>query len=310
MTGMLLAAGLGERMEPLSSLLPKPALPLLGEPLLASSFRALLAAGCGRVVVNLHRHPEQVVSAVRQVAAGLPVLFSYEPELLGPAGGLAAARQAFGEGPVLVANADCWSTLDLRPLLAAGGADRAVLALLPHPDRQRWGAVHVDRAGRVTGFAKPGENLEEEGYLFTGFQLLGAATLAALPAPPAPMAAFWQPLVASGRLCGVVVSGAFREAGEPEAYWRLVMELLGNRSFVHPLAEVAGDAELTRTAVGPGCRVGPGARLSRCVLLPGCEVGPGARLAGCVVAASVPAGAAFEKALLLPAGPSPLSAKR
>lgn len=309
MRGMLLAAGLGERMEPLSSLIPKPALPVAGEPLLTSSLKALLSAGCTPLVLNLHRHPEQVVAAVHHVAPGAPVVFSLEPELLGPAGGLSAARPAFGEGPVLVANADCWSQLELQPLLASGKDDRAILALLPHLDRQRWGAVHLDPQGRVVGFSKPSENLDRPGYLFTGFQLLGRETLAFLPEPPAPMSAFWEPLMAQGRLWGHVVRGEFREAGDPEAYWRLVMEVLAGSNFVHPLAQVAQPEKLEGTAVAAGAHIASGSRLSRCVVMPGVEVGAGACLSSCVVAASVPAGAFFQQVLIMPQGVYPLPLK-
>lgn len=309
MIGMLLAAGLGERMEPLSSLIPKPALPVVGEPLLAASLRTLQAAGCRRVVVNLHRHPEQVVAAVQQVASGFSVVFSLEPELLGPAGGLSAARSAFGEGPVLVANADCWSQLDLQPLLALGHADRAVLALLPHPHRERWGAVHLDAEGRVVGFSRAGENLGKPGYLFTGFQLLGRETLRFLPPPPAPMQAFWEPLMAEGGLFGVVVGGEFREAGDPEAYHQLVMALLASGSFVHPLASVSPSAFLEHTLVAAGARVWGNARLSRCVLLPQADVSFGACLADSVVAGPVPTGACLERVLIMPEGVYPLDPK-
>ncbi len=294
-------------MEPLSFLIPKPALPVVGEPLLASSLQALLSAGCASLVVNLHRHPEQVVAAVHQVAPAELVVFSLEPKLLGPAGGLSAARSALRKGPVLVANADCWSRLDLQPLVAAGKKDRAVLLLLPHPDRRRWGAVHLDPQGRVVGFSKPSENLDRSGFLFTGFQLLGSETLAFLPPPPAPMDAFWHPLMAQGRLWGHVVRGAFREAGDPEAYWRLVMEVLAGTSFVHALAHVEGGGQLEHTMVAAGARVAFGARLSRCVVLPGVEVGAHACLAGCVVAAPVPAGASIEDSLVMPDGLYPLS---
>jgi NDP-sugar pyrophosphorylase family protein len=237
------------------------------------------------------------VVAVQQVACGLSVVFSLEPELLGPAGGLSAARPAFGEGQVLVANADCWSRLDLQPLLASGQADRAVLALLPHPNREQWGAVHLDAEGRVVAFSRAGENLEEPGYLYTGFQLLGRETLRFLPPPPAPMSAFWQPLMAEGRLFGVVMGGEFREAGDPAAYWQLVMEVLAGTSFVHPLASVAPSALLEHTMVAVGARVCDHARLSRCVLLPGAEVGSGADLSHSVVAGPVPAGAFLEPGL-------------
>jgi NDP-sugar pyrophosphorylase family protein len=290
MVGMLLAAGRGERMEPLSSLIPKPALPVLDKPLLAASLQQLFAAGCCRVVVNLHRHPEQVAAAARQAACGRQVLFSWEPELLGPGGGLAAARPLFASGPVLVANGDSWAALDLTPLLAAGGPDEVVLGLLPHPDRKRWGAVHLDASGSVVGFSKPGENLQQPGYLYTGWQLLGSATLARLPAPPAPMGAFWEPLVARGALKGVLLSGSFAEAGDPRAYWELVMGLVDGASFVHPQARVHPSCRVVESALGPGAEVAAGAQLERCVLLPGAVVGPGARLRGCLVAGAVPPG--------------------
>lgn len=307
---MLLAAGRGERMEPLSSLIPKPALPLLGEPLLASSLRALWQAGCHKVVVNLHRHPEQVAAAVRQVCPERGVLFSWEPKLLGPAGGLRAAQPLLGDGPVLVANADVWSQLDVRPLLEAASDEGAVLGLVPHPDRQRWGAVHVDSRGRVVGISKPGENLQRPGYLFTGFQLLGAKALARLPDPPAPMSALWHPLMDQGRLKGVLLMGTFAEASDPEAFRQLALSLLPQTkggaiplgqesSFVHPLAWVHPRAQLAGSVVSVGAEVAEGAKVVASVLLPGAKVEAGCQLRGCVVAAAVGRGTVAEGQVLV-----------
>ncbi|MCS7183089.1 MAG: sugar phosphate nucleotidyltransferase [Thermoanaerobaculum sp.] len=309
MRGMLLAAGRGVRMEPLSSLIPKPALPVLGQPLLAPSLQTLAAGGCHAIVVNLHHRPEQVVAAVRQVPVRCPVLFSLEPHLLGPAGGLAAARSALAGGPVLVANADCWSQLDLQPLLAAGSPELAVLALLPHPDRRRWGAVEVDQQGRVRRFWSPGEGLDRPGFLFTGFQLLGEHTLPLLPQPPAPMMAFWQPLVSQGRLYAVVVSGAFAEAGDPYAYWQLVMDRLAGATYVHPAARVEPSACLKQTAVSVGAHIQGGARLEGCVVLPGAVVGEGAELCRCIVGRTVAPGERGEDLVLLPHQDRPLPTK-
>lgn len=289
-------------MEPLSSLIPKPALPVLNQPLLASALQQLFNAGCCRVVVNLHRHPEQVAAVARQAACGRQVLFSLEPELLGPGGGLSAARQHFGSNPVLVANGDSWATLDLAPLLAAGGPEEVVLGLLPHPDRQRWGAVHLDPSGRVVGFSKPGENLHDPGYLYTGWQLLGPATLALLPAPPAPMRAFWDPLLERGGLKGVLLSGSFAEAGEPRAYWELVMALLAGQSSVHPQAFVHPQAQLVQCAISVGVEVAAGAVLERCVVLPGAVVGPGVRLRACLVAGKVPPGGELSQGVWIGPG--------
>lgn len=305
MTGMLLAAGYGRRMEPLSSQIPKPALPVLDRPLLAASLDSLWHAGCKRVVVNLHRHPQRVAAAVRGWAMGRDVVFSFEPTLLGPAGGLAAAMPYFFPGPVLVANADAWTQLDLTPLLAAGHPQKVVLGLLAHPNPRLWASVHLAEDGRVLRITQPGEG--QKGYLFTGFQLVGSQALKLLPPPPAPMGSFWQFLIQQGKLFGVLLQGQFREAGDPGSYWDLVMTLLAGKNFVHPQARVHHQARLENSAVSPGVRVEPAARLRSCVLLPGTTVGEGAQLENCVVKGFVAPLIRREGCLLLEgAAPFPL----
>ena len=147
--GMLLTAGLGRRMEPLSSVVPKPALEVLGRPLLSSALANLRRAGCAGIVANLHRHPELVAAAARSAGGGT-VAFSREPELLGGAGGVAAARPLLGEDDVLVGNGDTWGDLDLAPLLAAQAPGTVALALIPHPDPRRWSSVILGEDGLVT----------------------------------------------------------------------------------------------------------------------------------------------------------------
>jgi len=305
---MLLAAGRGERMEPLSSLIAKPALEVLGRPLLASSLDALHRAGCRRVVVNLHRHPEQVAEAARGAApGGLTPLFSGEPELLGGAGGIANARTLLGPGDVLVGNADVWSDVDLAPLVA-GAADEAALGLLPHPDPGRWSSVVLDREGFVRDLLPAGAAGRAEGWLFTGFQRLGAEVVAGLPEPPAEMAPVWRRLIAARRLRGVVVDGRWREAGDPEAYRALVVDLLAGGSWIHPGADAGPRARLEASALGRGCRVGEGALLERSVVTAGAAVGAGCVVRDCVVAGrvEVEAGRRLERLLVLPGGEVPL----
>lgn len=297
LTGMLLAAGYGQRMEPLSSQIPKPALPVLDRPLLAASLDSLWRAGCQRVVVNLHRHPERVAAAVRDCPLGREVIFSFEPTLLGPAGGLAAVKPYFPPGPVLVANADAWAQLDLTPLLAAGDPQKVVLGLVAHPNWRRWASVHLAGDGRVLRITEPGES--QEGYLFTGFQLVGSQALRLLPPPPAPMGSFWQPLIQQGKLYGVLLQGQFREAGDPGSYWDLVMTVLGGENFVHPQARVHHQARLEASAVSAGVLVEPAAYLRSCVLLPGTTVAEGAQLKDCVVKGLVPPWSRREGCLLL-----------
>ena len=284
---MLLAAGRGERMAPLSSLIAKPALEVLGRPLLASSLEALRRAGCRRVVVNLHRHPEQVAAAARGAAPrDVTLRFSGESELLGGAGGIANARALLGPGDVLVANADVWSDLDLASL-AGGAPDEAVLGLLPHPDPARWSSVALDREGFVRDLLPPGAPGAGAPWLFTGFQRLGAAVVAGLPEPPAEMAPVWRRLIAARRLRGVVLDGRWREAGDPEAYRALVVDLLAGGSWIDPTAEVGPRARLTASALGRGCRAGEAALLERSVVTAGATIGAGCVVRECVVAGRV-----------------------
>jgi NDP-sugar pyrophosphorylase family protein len=304
---MVLAAGRGERMEPLSSTIPKPALDVLGTPLLASALFHLRGVGCNPVVVNLHRHPELVVAAARSARGG-PLRFSWEPCLLGSLGGLAAAGAMFGAGPVMVANGDVWSDLDLSPLVAAQRSDSIVLGLVEHPDPTRWSSVVLDRDARVASIVAAGETGGRSGYLFTGFQLIGEEVVASLPPPPGRMATLWQTQRARGTLRGIVLEGSWREAGTPEAYRRLVEALLAGRSWCHDDAKVAASAAIGASAVGAGCRIGGGVRLDGCVVTGGAAVARGARLRRCVVAGAVRVAAheAHEDALLMAHGTFPL----
>ncbi len=307
MNGMLLAAGWGKRMEPLSTVVPKPALEVLGRPLLASAMSHLGNAGCAHIVANIHRYPEQVAAAAR-AACPTRLSFSWEPELLGSAGGVSAARPALGEGPVLVGNADTWGEVDLQPLLDAGDEGTAVLALIPHPDPARWSSVVLDAGGRVEAFLAPGAPHSGERFLFTGFQLLGAKVVASLPPPPARMAAVWDELRRRGALRSVVVRGSWREAGTPAAYRTLVVDLLDRDGWVHPQAILDPEARLARSAVGAGCRVAAGSVVSECVLTAGAAVDRGCDLRSCVVAGPVTVRAAgtVSDTLFLPQGLFPL----
>jgi NDP-sugar pyrophosphorylase family protein len=304
--GMLLAAGRGERMEPLSTVVPKPALEVLGRALLASGLDHLRRAGCARVVVNLHRHPEMVAAAAR--ATGYAPAFSWEPDLLGGAGGLAAARSLLGEGAVLVANADVWSELDLAPLLEAGASDAVVLALLRHPDPTRWSSVVLDAEGRVQAFLPPGAPHPGQRYLFTGFQLFGPDAVASLPAGPLEMAVAWEARRRCGALRGVEVRGGWHEVGTPGAYRELVAALLPGVSWVHPQAAVAAGAVLECSAVGAGCRVDADARVRESVLTAGASVAAGGDLHRCVVAGPVTVAGTgtVRDALVVPQGRFPL----
>jgi NDP-sugar pyrophosphorylase family protein len=297
---MVLAAGRGERMLPLTTVLPKPALPLPDGPVVASALLLAASAGVDRIVVNVHHLAERMAEAVAAVTIdGVEIVLSPEDKLMGSAGGVAVARDRglLGDaGPVLVINGDGCFGLDLRNLADRhrGDNDLVTLALQPHPDPTRWSRVTLDAAGGVEAIRLPGRaDRHEAPLLYPGVMAVGREALELLsPVVSEIPAVLWQPAMASGRLGGTVVTGNWREVGTPNDYLDVVLDRLAGGSVIDPAAEVAPKAEVTESYVGrrsvvadralvessvvtEGAVVGEDARVTRAVLLGDVSVGPG-----------------------------------
>ena len=138
---MILAAGRGERMRPLSDVTPKPLLVAGGKPLLAWQIEALARAGLRRIVINVAHLAEQFVAAFGDGSAlGVKILWSFEPEPLEVAGGIATALALLPEGPALIVSGDMHTAFDYAPLTARAeamgqskSAPRAHLVMVDNP---------------------------------------------------------------------------------------------------------------------------------------------------------------------------------
>jgi len=152
MRAMVLAAGLGTRMRPLTRDRAKAALPVLNRPLIHWTLERLAAAGVTDVVINLHHRPATLRRAVGDGSAfGLRVAYSYERRILGTGGGPRRVRDVFGGDPFLLVNGDVIFDFDLASLvrrhLEAGA--QATLALLPNPRPRRYTPIVVGRGARI-----------------------------------------------------------------------------------------------------------------------------------------------------------------
>jgi mannose-1-phosphate guanylyltransferase len=168
---MVLAAGLGTRLRPLTYEINKPMVPVLDRPVMEHILDLLGRHGLGEVIANLHYFPETIRSYF-----GERLAYHYEPELLGTAGGVRACAEFFGDEPFLVISGDALTDIDLGALIArhreASGI--ATLAVKQVQDTREYGVVLHDRDGRVTGFQEkpaPEEALSQLGncgiYLFS-----------------------------------------------------------------------------------------------------------------------------------------------
>jgi len=297
---VILAAGRGERMRPLSSVVPKPALDLPDGPVISSAMRLAAAAGVKRIVVNTWHLARRMTRAVAEVElAHVEVVFSEEQDLMGSAGGLALARQQglLGrDGPVLVFNGDGVLGLDIRALASRHleKGDAVTLALLPHLDPARWSRVVLDPDGRVEAIHAPGRpDALEAPFLYPGVMAVGREALDTLAVRPSQVPELlWGPARAAGKLGGVVVAGHWREVGTPADYLEVVTQRLAGKTSTDATASVDSTASLTESfvvrhakieagavveasVVGEGAVVRRNARVVRSVLLGAVEAAPG-----------------------------------
>jgi mannose-1-phosphate guanylyltransferase len=283
---MILAAGRGERMRPLSDALPKPALPIAGPAVVASPIALAERSGCRHLTVNTWHLGHHMESAVRRCDVDQArVSISREERLMGTAGGLALARDRglLGDsGPVLVVNGDGLLNLDFGPLFerSASGRDLVTLALLPHLDPQRWSRVLLDANGSVTEISPAGTpDRSEVPLLYPGVMMVSRAALDELSTHPHGAAeGLWAPASAAGRMGGVVVSGHWREVGTPGDYLDAVLDRTDQQPVIDSTAAVHGSASLGAAYIGRGAQVHDGAVVDDSVIAEGAVVGRGARV--------------------------------
>ncbi|MBP2683365.1 MAG: Nucleoside-diphosphate-sugar pyrophosphorylase family protein [Deltaproteobacteria bacterium] len=288
MRAMILAAGLGTRLRPLSLEIPKPVIPVLGQPLCGHAMAFLREHGTESFLLNLHHGPETVRERVTAWAAGrFPVEFTHEPEILGTGGGIGNAREYLGGGTFVTANSDAVARFPLGEALSGHRVRGALATLVLFPDRwNRYTPVRVREDGRIAGFGVAAPAGAFEGF-YTGYLIAEPELLERIPRgrPSCIVRDTLIPLVSKGApVCAFMTEGAFLDFGTPSDYLAGTLALLaelhrgdGPRSFVHPRASIGNGA-----AVGPdavveeGAAVGDGATVRRAILWPGAVVPPGA----------------------------------
>lgn len=250
LAGVVLAAGLGTRLRPLTDLRPKALVPVGGVPLLDGALARLAptaGTGPGAVAVNAHHHADQLVAAV----GGRARVAVEQPEALGTAGALGALREWVDDRPVLVTNADAWmprGPAALAELVRGWDGERCRLLCAP---------AASGRGDFTTASGAP--------VTYAGSCLLPAALVARLPATPAGLyEVLWRDQDAAGRLDLLVAGGgagggATRpvavDCGTPRDYLRANLLASGGASVVGAGAVVLGTLE--RSVVWDGARVGP-----------------------------------------------------
>jgi mannose-1-phosphate guanylyltransferase len=312
---MVLCAGFGTRLRPLTDRVPKPLVPLCGVPLLRYNFALLKNAGVREIVINTHHLGATMERGAQAIASELDLdlqVSREEKQILGTGGGVRRAQAMLGAGTFILMNGDMIFDLDLAAALEAhrkGGA-AATMVLAPYPRGATYGAVEVDaqmNVRRVAGRgAQPDPSLSK--LHFTGVHVLEPELVARLPAEGESdinRTAYVRAIHDGARVHGFLQHGYWGDLGAPRSLLRAHLDVLEKRIplerfrpeadpfdgceerakgvFVHPTAQV--EAPLTAPVlIQAGAAVAPGA-----VIGSGVTIGANAR---------IDAGAHLERAVV------------
>jgi mannose-1-phosphate guanylyltransferase len=308
MKAMILCAGLGTRLRPLTERWPKPALPFLGQPLLRYHLSVLKAAGVSAVGINTHHLPEVMAATARAECerARLPLHIVHEPVIQGTGGGIRGLRDFLAGDDFFVFNGDILFPVDLRPVVAAhrSAGAAATMVLMPMPPEEKYAAVEMDPSRQVrliAGRGPGGPALSP--WHFTGVHVLSSRVFDFMtPSGPEDINrdVYVRMMEAGLAVRGEVVQAYWSDLGTPSRYLATVRDVLFGRVpvdvlgadspfsaaprgagnwWAHPEARL-GAAKVAGPAwFGAGAVLADGARIGSAVAVgAGAKVGDGARL--------------------------------
>jgi mannose-1-phosphate guanylyltransferase len=292
---LVLTAGLGTRLRPLTNVRAKPAIPVAGIPMIRRIAGWLVAQGVADLVLNLHHRPETITACLGDGHdLGARIRYSWElPRILGSAGGPRLAQPIVGADPFFVVNGDTLTDVDLPGLADAHAASGALvtLALVPNREFHRYGGVQLDAKRHVTGFVRRGPGAQGS-YHFIGVQMVHGEVFDRLEAgtPASSIGGVYDAWIAArpGAICGVVYDAQFYDVGTAGDYWRT--------AFAVAAAEAVPGWNL-----GSDVRIDASARVVQSVLWDDVQVNADVQLNECIVTDGVivPAGAAYHRAILV-----------
>lgn len=292
--GMVLAAGLGTRLLPITGKFPKPLVPVLDVPNILHSFYLLKRAGIVDIVLNLHHLADQLEGFLGKGEKwGLNLSFSKETQLLGTGGGVKKAEPFFEGQSFVLVNCDFLSDLDLMPYIQRHQARGALATMVLHqnPKVQRhYSEVGVDEAGNLCSLPRCHTKAPARTGIFTGIHFLAPETLKHLEPVPSGINDKLYPVLMQGepeRVFGEFTSNAYwYDTGEVETLWSASMRSLARlptsrvlRDFIDEIGQI--EEREKGIWVPKGMKLPPGVKLNAPALLgrdgeygEGVELGP------------------------------------
>lgn len=321
MKAMVLSAGLGTRLRPLTIERAKPAIPLLGKPLIIRLIEKLTECGCRKFRLNLHHLPRSIEKIFEASPwDALPVSFSHEEDILGTAGGLKANESFFDQGTFLMVNGDILFDFPLVEALAFHRQRQALatLILVRQEPPYRYSPVRIDESNRLVDFKGAGSKgpRRPETYVFTGVHILEPAVFGYIPSRvfyeindqvyPAAMRE-------GERVLGLPVDGYWSDLGDPIRYLdaqRALFLKRGASCTVHVAPDASADSSSRIgpfVTIGSGCVIEAGCVAENAVLWENVRVKSGSTVRNCVVGSGLIIDNACSNKIVTQHGEAPIA---
>ncbi|MGE0882443.1 MAG: sugar phosphate nucleotidyltransferase [Blastocatellales bacterium] len=301
MKAMILAAGFGTRLWPLTIGRTKPAIPFLNRPLIAFTIDYLRNYGFEDVIINLHHEPESVKEQIGDGSRfGVRIHYSLEePEILGTSGALDRVRDQLDKETFVVINGKIITDIDLAAALETHRKMKALatLVLLPNVKRERFSEVKITDDGRIAEFAgfpdaQSAIGNQQSPLMFTGIHVMEPEVFDYIPRGvfSDSVRDVYPAAMTDGKTIAAHVAASdsfWRELSTIERYLEISLEFLAREN-----RDVAMDA---------GCLIESGAQIVRSILWKGVRVESGAQLSECIVGDNVriPAGSDFNRSVIV-----------
>jgi NDP-sugar pyrophosphorylase family protein len=278
MRAMILSAGYGTRLWPLTEDRTKPAIPILGKPLVGYAAEYLARFGCDEIVVNLHHRPDSVRHALGDGSRfGVKLHYVEEPKILGTSGALDNARTLLDDETFVVVNGKIITDIDLKAAFETHRRTQALatLVLLPNPTCEKFSVVNT-LDGCVSGFGgmPAAEHFSEDNppLMFTGIQILEPRIFEYIPRgifSHSTTEVYPQAIAKGERVAAHVASGRWFELSTIRRYLDISLQLLAEGAMKFTAGkdcQISANARVEQSILWDNVIVASGARVKRAVL--------------------------------------------
>jgi NDP-sugar pyrophosphorylase family protein len=300
MKAMILAAGIGTRLRPLTTIRPKPLFPVYSTPLLGTLIKQLREAGAKDIVVNSHHLNGHITSYLQEnTPPGLTITHSYEADLLGTAGALKKVEDLWDDNPFIVTNGDIIHTIDLNTVYHHHSTSGNLATLVLH-DYPRYNQVEIDPNGTIVGLR--GKRLQETSattkkVAFTGIHIISPQLLEDIPSHRyVDIISIYLKLIARGeKVCGYQVENRYwLDIGTPHDYHRIHQDIHHNKSNLRdafalsppkrePLPIGAGTILDGYVSMGNTTTIGKNCTIKNSILWDEVEIDDNLTIEGCII---------------------------